>query len=143
MSPQVQQQQLIAQLSIVEDAQERLALVVDRVRKLPPMCEAERIESNRVQGCVSRVWLVGTVVNGRCRFRLDADSTLVKGLAALICDVYEGTSPEDTIAFEPTILDALHLTDQLSPTRRHGLAQVRRAIHRFASEAMAGPAEAS
>jgi cysteine desulfuration protein SufE len=79
---------------------------------------------------------VGEQREGRCYFTLDADSSLVKGLAALICEIYHGAPAEEVAALEPTLLDDLRLADQLSPTRRHGLAQVRRAIREFAQQAL-------
>ncbi|MDB6156198.1 MAG: Fe-S metabolism protein SufE [Chthoniobacteraceae bacterium] len=130
------QLQITKRLSLIEDSQERLAAVVDRVRKLPPLNESERVESNRIQGCVSRVWIVAAMENERCRFRSDADSTLVRGLASLICEVYDDSTPEEIMTQEANILDVLHLTDHLSPTRRHGLDQVHRAIRDFAARAL-------
>lgn len=131
MLPAEKQQRLAAQYLPIEDPQERMALLVDRARQARPLPETERTEENRVQGCVSRVWLDG----GRCRFRLDADSALVKGLAAVVCEVYEGSLPAEAAEFETTILEALRITDHLSPTRRHGLQQVGRSIREFARAA--------
>lgn len=133
------QQHLARTLSVIEDAQERLAAVVDRVRKVPPFPDTDRTEQNRVQGCVSRVWLVAAIEGERCRFRVDADSTLVRGLAALVCEVCDDALPAEIVRHESNILDLLHLTDQLSPTRRHGLAQVDRTIREFASRQLAAP----
>src|SRR4051812_6814140 len=59
-------QQLIDDLSLVEDPQERLAFVVDRAKKFPPLPSAERTDANRVRGCISVVWLVGEMRDGHC-----------------------------------------------------------------------------
>jgi cysteine desulfuration protein SufE len=90
-----------------------------------------------VQGCASRVWLVAEQAGKRCRFKVDADSTLVRSLAALLCELYDGATPEAICAHEPTLLEALHLTDHLSPTRRHGFQRITVAIHSFAAECLA------
>lgn len=124
---------LIARYALIEDPHERLAAVVERARKMPPLPDSAHTDAHRVQGCVSRVWLLGEVVDGLCRFRLDADSALVKGLAALICELYDGAPAEEIVAFDATLLDALRFTGALSPTRQHGLVQVRRAIQAFAA----------
>lgn len=133
MTPEQKQQQLVTKISLIEDRQERLAWVVDRARKVPSLAEAEKTEENRVQGCVSRVWLIGNVEEGRCRFRVDADSTLVKGLAWLLCEVADDAPPSEVATFEIGILEELHLSDQLSPTRRNGLEQVQRRIRELAA----------
>jgi cysteine desulfuration protein SufE len=133
MTLAAKEQQLIARYAVVEDLHERLAAVVERARKMPPLPEHARTEAHRVPGCVSRVWLHGEVSDGVCRFRLDADSALVKGLAGLLCELYDGATREEVAAFDATLLEALRLTATLSPTRQHGLAQVRRAIQSFAA----------
>lgn len=126
------QQQLIARFRVIEDSHERLAAVVARGKKWPTVAEDQRTDANRVPGCSSRVWLVGRVEDGLCRFQMDADSPLVKGLVALLCELYNGATPAEIISVEPEIISALHLDRQLSPTRLNGLASVRAAIRAFA-----------
>jgi cysteine desulfuration protein SufE len=128
------QQQLIAKWRLIEDPQERLAAIVARAKKWPSPAAEDRTDATQVPGCVSRVWLVGDLENGRCRFRMDADSPLVKGLVALLCELYDGELPEEIVNVKPDLLDALGLTRQLSPTRLNGLASVRRAIRAFAKK---------
>lgn len=127
------QQQLIENYAVIPDPQERLAAVVDAARRRPALAEAERIEVNRVKGCVSLAWVTGEVCDGRCYFRSDADSPLVRGLLALLCDFYSGASPADVVATEPALLEELGLARNLSPTRLNGLRSVRARIRDFAA----------
>lgn len=127
------QRQLIEDYAIIPDPQERLAAVVDQARRRPPLAETERTEANRVQGCVSLAWVVGEVRDGRCHFRSDADSPLVRGLLALLCDFYSDATPADVAATEPVLLDELGLAKNLSPTRLNGLRSVRAKIREFAT----------
>ena len=131
------QRQLIADYSIIDDPQERLAAVVDQARRRPPLPEAERAEANRVRGCVSLAWVVAEVREGRCHFRSDADSPLVRGLLVLLCDFYSGATPADIAATEPALLEELGLARNLSPTRLNGLRSVRAKIREFAAAAAA------
>ncbi|MEP6671459.1 MAG: SufE family protein [Chthoniobacter sp.] len=126
------QQQLIARLQLIEDSHERLAAIVARGKKWPGVSEDQRIDAHRVPGCTSRVWLVGRVEEGRCHFQMDADSPLVKGLVALLCEVYAGATPTEVASIEPEIFSALGLDRQISPTRLNGLASVRTLIRAFA-----------
>lgn len=128
MSVAEKQRQLTEDLLVIENRQERLAAVVDRARRLPPLPSAERSESNLVKGCVSQVWLVITTEDGRMHFRHDADSPLVRGLVALLCDLYEGGTPNEVAAVEPEILSATGLLRDLTPTRQNGLGAVRARI---------------
>jgi cysteine desulfuration protein SufE len=132
-------QQLVDDLSIIDDPQERLAFVVDRAKKIPPLPAGERTDAHRVPGCVSVVWLVPELRDGRCHFRSDAESPLVRGLVALVCEFFSGFTPAEIIAADLDPLDALGLARNLSPTRRNGLAAVRAAIRAFAQQHAAAP----
>ena len=127
------QRQLVARFAVIDDAHERLAAIVARGQRWPEVSEAGRTDLRRVAGCVSAVWLAGSVENGRCHFRLAAASSVVKGLAALLTALYEGETPAAVLAWEPGLIEALGLDRQLSLTRLHGLAHIRRAIRDFAA----------
>ncbi len=128
------QQQVADDLAIIDDPQERLAAVVDRAKRLPPLPASERTEANRVHGCVSVVYLTGTVdADGHCQFHCDADSPLVRGLVALLCNFFSGATPAEIAASDTDPLGALELTRSLSPTRQNGLASARAAIRAFAT----------
>ena len=126
--------QLITRYAIIEDAHERLAAITSRGRKAAPLVDAERTDAHLVPGCSSRVWLVGECVEGVCRFRVDADSPLVKGLAVLLCELHEGATAQDIVAWEPErgLAEELRLDRMLSPTRLNGFASIRAVIHAFA-----------
>ncbi len=127
------QQQLVSRLLIIEDSHERLAAITARGRKWPAPGADERTEATRVVGCVSPVWLAPSLDQGRCRFRVAAESSLVLGLAALLCELYDDAPPAEVAAFEPTLCADLGLERNLSPTRLNGLANVRRVIREFAA----------
>lgn len=127
------QRQMIEDLAIIEDPQERLAAIVDRARKRPLLPETERTEDNRVKGCVSQAWVVGELRDGRCHFRSDADSPLVRGLLALLCDFYSDALPADVAATEPELFEQLGVARNLTPTRLNGLRSVRARIRDYAS----------
>jgi cysteine desulfuration protein SufE len=127
------QRRLIADLAIIEDVQERLVAVVERARHLPPLLETERSDAFRVPGCQSQVWIVAEPRNGVIAFRCDADSPLVKGLVALLCELYSGHRPDEIVATEPVLFEELRLLQNLSPTRRHGLAAVRVRLRQLAA----------
>lgn len=129
------QQQLVADYLVIPDSQERLAAVVDQARRRPPLPEAERTEANRVPGCVSLAWVAGELRDGRCFFRSDADSPLVRGLLVLLCDFYSDAPPAEVAATDPALLEELGLARNLSPTRLNGLRSVRAKIREFAAAA--------
>ena len=132
MSPHECQSLLIARYSVIEDVHERLAAIVSRKAELSSLAPGERVEENLVAGCVSRVWLAASLENGRLRLRMDAESALVRGLAAFVCEIYDGATPEEIVATEPELLEALGIDRQLTPTRLNGLANIRKRVRDLA-----------
>jgi cysteine desulfuration protein SufE len=126
------QQKLREDFLEIHDDHERLAAVVNRARHAPTLTPAERNDSNRVRGCISPVWLVGELRDGRCYFRGEAEGPLVKGLIALLCDFFSGATPAEILATDADPLAILELTKNLSPTRRNGIASAHAAIVSFA-----------
>lgn len=131
MTLEQQQQSLIDDLNIIEDLHERLNVVVSRGAAMKLAAE-HKIDANLVPGCVSRVWLHGELVDGRTRFVCDADSPMVKGLAALLCELYTDADPAEAAVVEPRVWEACGFTKMLSPTRLNGLANMRLKIREMA-----------
>ncbi len=127
------QQEFIDRYAIITDPQERLAAVIERRSRLEPLAVVDRIDANLVRGCVSRVWIVGAFdAERRLRLRTGAESSLVRGLVALLCELYDGADSDAVAGFEPAIFEKLGIAQNLSPTRLHGLAQVPIAIRNLA-----------
>jgi cysteine desulfuration protein SufE len=125
-------QRLRDDLAVLDDPHERLATLVDRAKRTPALPAEDRIDANRVHGCVSVVWLIGETRNNRCYFRSDAESPIVRGLVAFLCDFFNGAPVAEVAASDLEPLEALDVIRNLSPTRRNGLAAARQAIRTFA-----------
>lgn len=131
MTLEEKQQALIDDLNIIHDPHERLSAVVSRAAGMK-LDAAHKIEANLVPGCVSRVWLQGEFVNGRLQFACAAESPMVQGLAALLCELYSDSDPAEAVVVEPRVWEACGFTKLLSPTRLNGLANMRVKIRELA-----------
>jgi cysteine desulfuration protein SufE len=131
MSLLEKQQSLIDDLNFIDDLHERLNAVLSRASTMK-LAEEHKTDTQLVPGCVSRVWLHGEIVDGRAHFACDAESSMVKGLAALLCEVYTDSDPAEAAAIEPKIWEACGFTKMLSPTRLNGLANMRKRIREMA-----------
>ena len=132
MTPAEREQELIESFSIIPDLHERMSAIVASCTG-PGIGESERREEYLVPGCISRVWIAASVQEGLLHLRWDADSPLVKGLAGLVCRVYEGTAPAAAAEHAAEVLSGLKLDRQLSPTRLNGLNNAGQLIRRLAS----------
>jgi cysteine desulfuration protein SufE len=125
-------QKLLATLSQIKDAQERFAYVVERGRSQPLLEESLRTDEFRVEGCLAKLWIVPECKNGKCYFRTDSDSAIMKGVAAVLCEFYSGQTPEEIVSIDPSFLSQVGITQHLTPNRRNGLARVWERIRAFA-----------
>jgi cysteine desulfuration protein SufE len=132
VTPAEKLRQLVDDLAVIDDPQERLAHVVARAKRLPPLPADARTDDHRVRGCVSVVWLAGEVADGRCVFRCAADSPIVQGLIVLLCEFFSGLTPAEAAACDLDPLESTGLLRNLSPTRRNGLASALNAIRAYA-----------
>lgn len=134
------QTELIEDLLIIEDVQERLSAVVTRAarRSLPV---EQKLDANRVHGCVSSVWLTCERSGEALHFQSDAESPMVKGLVALLCDVYDGGVAAEVIGTEPDLWDQLGFLKMLTPTRLNGLSAVRARIKECAVSSLVAASE--
>ena len=117
---------------MIEDPQERLSAVIDRSKHLPGLFAEERVGGNLVPGCVSAMYLVCTASQGRCFFRIDSGSALIKGLVGCLCTLYEGRTPEEILADPDGLITEMGLDRMITPNRLVGIGEVRKAMHRFA-----------
>lgn len=127
------QQQLCAKLSGFRSAQDRLAYIVGRGRAVPPLEPGFRTDAYRVQGCLAAVWFVAAFENGRCQFRVDSESAVIRGIAVLLCEFYSGQSPEEIVRSSPAFLSEYGITQHLTPNRRNSLGKIWDAIRACAS----------
>lgn len=134
------QQRLAAELSRLKNGQDRLALLVERVRKLPPLPLELRVEQKLIPGCLAKLWFVSEFRDGKCFFACDSDSLVVKAIAGLLCDFYSGQPPAEILAHDPGFLAPLGITQHLTPNRRNALAKVWERIRQFAQQNLAGGA---
>lgn len=137
------QRSLIEDFSFIEDPTERFAAIIDRGKNLPPVPDESRINGNLVEGCTSQVWLTGELNEaGRCHFDIEADSSIVQGMAALLSTLYSDATIMEILTVEPDVIPVLKIDQHLSPTRLNGTRQIlkrMRAIARSLSDRQPNP----
>ncbi|MEO8802498.1 MAG: SufE family protein [Rudaea sp.] len=135
-SADVAQDAIVEEFSFFGDWTQRYQYLIDLGRKLPPLADALKTESNKVQGCQSQVWLVADGNAQQLQFRAISDSAIVSGLIALVLRVYSGRSAQEVIDTQPRFVEAIGLAKHLSPTRNNGLAAMLAKIQEHAREVL-------
>lgn len=109
---------------LLDDWEERYALIIDLGKQLPAFPEEARVEENYVHGCQSQVWLIHHYddSSGRLYLLIDSDAMIVRGLAAIILVALNGKTPRDLLATDiDELFEQLDLFRHISPTRGNGL----------------------
>ncbi len=118
--------QVVEDLELLGDWEDRYRYVIDLGRELPPLPDSERTDANKVRGCASQVWLATrrSVSGGHPRlfFRGDSDALIVKGLVAIVIALFDGKTPDEIRATDAEALFArLDLRSHLTTQRSNGL----------------------
>lgn len=126
---------LVEEFDFLEDWEDRYRYILDLGKELAPLTEAERSDANKVRGCASQVWLVRDPgQGGSLVFRGDSDAHLVRGLVAILLQLYSGRAPAEILAFDAkAAFDRLGLEGALTSQRANGLFSMVERIRRDAA----------
>jgi cysteine desulfuration protein SufE len=128
--------------ALLDEWDDRYRYVIELGRTLEPMPEAEHSSENKVQGCVSQVWLSKRMDRtGRqqpvLKYRGDSDAHIVRGLIAILLTVYSGRTPQEILAVDAaSVFDEFGFRDHLTPQRSNGLRAMMERIRSDARSAL-------
>lgn len=133
---------IITAFEMLPSWQERYRLIIDQGRTLPELPEQERVDENLLDGCMSKVWLTAHTDDSQdppvIRFHADSDSQIVKGLIAIVFEVFNGRTPEAIVTTDiESVFGQLELEQHLSSGRRNGLSSMVRRIRELAQQELA------
>lgn len=120
--------QMVERLSGTSDPKRRYEYVLWLGKKLPPFPDALRQDAFKVKGCLSQVYVVGTLQEGGLHWLGDSDAAITKGLLAFLMQGMEGLTPEQALALDPAILAATGLQASLTPSRANGFLSIFRTM---------------
>lgn len=127
------QDEIIDEFSDLTDWMDRYAYIIDMGNSLEPLPESDKVPSNLIEGCQSRVWITATRDNdGNVLFAADSDALIVKGIIALLLRVLSGQKPQDILDADLYFIDKIGLGQHLSPTRSNGLLAMVRQMRLYA-----------
>jgi cysteine desulfuration protein SufE len=130
---------LIEEITLIPDPYERLGYIVDYGKNAEGLPDDLRIDSFKIEGCMSQLWVVPEFQEGRCAYRSESDSAIVKGISSLLCNFYSGAKPEEIVETDADFLGDVGITQHLSPNRRNGLSRIVESIQRFAKSCLSQP----
>ncbi len=115
------QEEIIEEFAIYDDWLDKYNYLIELGNDLPAIAAGHRTEQYVIEGCQSRVWVDAKLEDGVIHYSADSDAIITKGIIALLIRVLNGRSAQEVLATELYFIDAIGLSDNLSPTRSNGL----------------------
>lgn len=128
------QDEIIEEFEGIDDWMDRYAYIIDLGSSLEPLPESDKTPQNLIEGCQSRVWITADRdPEGRINFRADSDAMIVKGIVALLLRVLNGHTPREILDSDLYFINAIGLSEHLSPTRSNGLVAMVKQMRNYAT----------
>ena len=136
---------ILSDFDFLDEWEDRYRYIIELGRTLEPLSDADRSDTNKVQGCVSQVWLATQVEpngseGGPClNFVGDSDALIVRGLIAILFAIYSGKPAAEILQTDAqTIFNNLGLGEHLTPQRSNGFVSMVERIKSDAQHALEG-----
>ncbi len=127
------QDQIITEFQQFDDWLDRYELLIDYGNSLPQIDKKLKIPQNLIEGCQSRVWINAELDEDKNMIlQGDSDTVLVKGIVALLIQIYSNQSPKDILDNDLYFIEKIGLQEHLSPTRSNGLLAMIKQIKLYA-----------
>ena len=135
-------ERVITAFEMMPSWQERYRLIIDMGRKLPALPDSDYADENLLDGCMSKVWMTAELDTSAdppvMRFRADSDSQIVKGLIAIVFEVFNNRPPEEILTTDiESVFRQLELEQHISSGRRNGLSSMVRRVRELAQAELA------
>ena len=139
--PEITFEDLKSDFEFIDDWEERYKYVIELGRAMPGLAEEDHTEANKVNGCVSQVWLKTAIVTNEqgekiFTFTGDSDALIVRGLVAILRILLNGRPAGDVAGMDVAgELESLGLHENLTSQRANGLSAMIRRIQAEAAGA--------
>tara|TARA_B100001142_G_C14085446_1_gene559113 strand:- start:30 stop:440 length:411 start_codon:yes stop_codon:yes gene_type:complete len=113
-------QEVIDEFSEIEDAMERLEVLMDFSEEVDELPSEEWSEENLVKGCQSRAHIVVEQRDGTIWIRAAADAKMVQGLMGILTIAINGMPPVKVLELTPDFVVEMGVLNTLTPSRSNG-----------------------
>ena len=134
-------EELLEDFEFLDSWEDRYRYIIELGDELEDLDAELRIEENRVQGCVSNVWLLASFDASsppQISFRADSDSQLVRGLVSILIMLCNDQPAPTVLALDvEDLFTRLELRNHLSRSRSNGLFSMVKRIRVLAAQGIA------
>jgi cysteine desulfuration protein SufE len=111
---------------------DRLEYIIELGRKLLPLDDRFKIDSFKIHGCASNLWLVPRFEKDTLVLSADADAFITKGTAYMVLDILNGQRYGSIKKIKREDFAPLGMAELLSVQRQNGLGLLITTIKKYA-----------
>ena len=124
---------LVKRFQKVADPKRRYEQLLWFAKKLEQFPEDAKIEDNKVKGCVSQVYVIADLNEGKLHYKGDSDAQITKGLVAFLINGINGLTPQEVVDLSPEFIKDTQLDISLTPSRANGFYNIFKTMQQKAS----------
>ena len=115
---------LIGRLQSTSDPKRRYEYILWLAKSLPLLTEDLHIETTKVKGCISEVYVLGILSNGKVQWKGYSDALITKGLLAFLIKGLNDLTPLEVISINEKFIEMTGLSKSLTPSRANGFLNI-------------------
>jgi len=120
---------IVKRFQRLSDPKQRYEQLILYGQKLPNFPDSGKLPENKVQGCVSQVYVTVSLDDqAKVQFSGDSDALISKGFLGLLIAGMNGMTLEEVQAISPDFITETGLTVSLTPSRANGFYNVFRTM---------------
>jgi cysteine desulfuration protein SufE len=112
---------------------EKLEYIIELGRRLTPLKKEYKLESFRIHGCASNLWVAPEYLKDSLKLHADADAFVTKGTAYIVLDILNEQSYADIKKITLEDFQSLGIREILTPQRQNGLGSLILTIKNYAN----------
>lgn len=134
MTIQERQTEIVEAFAMLDDWEQKYELIIDFGKQLPAFNDENKKPENLIRGCQSQVWMVPQAdeATQTLSFEAESDALIVRGLVAMLLQVFNGQKPKDIVDADLKFIDDIGMTQHLAQTRSNGLLSMVKQIKFYA-----------
>ena len=105
----------------IEGEEGQFEYLIDIGKKDTSFADKDKIEKNKMSGCLAQVWIKYKKIDDKNYFEGDSDALIVKGLVKIITESISGLTNDQIKEIRHDIVNKLGLGPSLSARRQVGM----------------------
>ena len=115
---------MIERLKSTSDPRRKYEYVLWLAKKLPELPEALHLEPLKVKGCISKVYVLGELTDGKIHWKGYSDALITKGLLSFLIEGLNDLTPEEILNIDEGFIKETGLNSSLTPSRANGFLNI-------------------